>query len=293
MTLAKLIPLAIQFSMAIVIFCVALKAHVDDVARRCCASLGLLIRSLVSMLVVMPALAVAFAVAFDLHDAVEIALVASALSPVPPILPGKQIKAGGHASYVIGLLLSSALVAIVYVPMMGHPLGTVFHRPVQVDMRSVAVIVGTSMLLPVLAGMTIRRLAPARGRPASQATVDLRHGVADRRAGAGADQGVARDLVTDRPFQPGGDDRVRGDRPDGGPLVGWPGPRRSQCAGVGHLCAPPCRGACDHAQRRRSAGRDGGRAAGAGGQFDRFHSYVKWRRRVHQAPPPDGHSQVM
>ena len=21
--------------------------------------------------------------------------------------------------------------------------------------------------------------------------------------------------------------------------------------------------------------------------------YVKWRRRVHQAPPPDGHSQVM
>ncbi|HEY6355570.1 MAG TPA: hypothetical protein VIY30_13860 [Burkholderiaceae bacterium] len=32
MTLAKLIPLAIQLSMAIVIFCVALNAHVDDVA---------------------------------------------------------------------------------------------------------------------------------------------------------------------------------------------------------------------------------------------------------------------
>ena len=75
------------------------------------------------MLVVMPALAVAFAMAFDLHDGGD-RVGASALSPVPPILPGKQIKAGGHASYVIGLLLSSALVAIVYVPMMGHLLGT-------------------------------------------------------------------------------------------------------------------------------------------------------------------------
>jgi len=160
MTLANLIGLAIQLSMAIVIFCVALNARFDDVVyllRRP----GLMARSLLSMVVVMPLLAVGIAIVFDLHPAVEAALVASALSPVPPILPGKQIKAGGQSSYVIGLLVLTALVAIVYVPVAAHVLGRVFDRPIDVDPLRVAGIVGTSMLLPVLAGMLLRRVAPA------------------------------------------------------------------------------------------------------------------------------------
>ncbi len=160
MTLAQLIPIALQLSMAIVIFCVALNAHFDDVSFLL-RQPGLLLRSLVSMLVVMPAFAIGLALAFDLNHAVEIAMVASALSPVPPILPGKQIKAGGPASYVIGLLMFSALVAIVYVPLAGHLLSTAFQRPVQVNVGNVVMIVATSMLLPVLAGMGVRRLAPA------------------------------------------------------------------------------------------------------------------------------------
>src|SRR5215471_3055967 len=116
MTLAKLIPLAIQLSMAIVIFCVALNARFTDVVFLL-RKPGLLLRSLVSMLLVMPVFAVAMARLFDLNLAVEIALVASSLSPVPPILPGKQIKAGGKSSYVIGLLTVTALVSIVYVPL--------------------------------------------------------------------------------------------------------------------------------------------------------------------------------
>ncbi|HSW21385.1 MAG TPA: hypothetical protein VLJ62_01335, partial [Burkholderiaceae bacterium] len=83
MTLAQLIPIALQLSMAIVIFCVALNAHFDDVSYLLSRS-GLLLRSLVSMLVVMPAFAIGLALAFDLNHAVEIAMVASALSPVPP-----------------------------------------------------------------------------------------------------------------------------------------------------------------------------------------------------------------
>jgi len=159
MTVAQLIPIAIQLSMALVIFCVALNARFSDIVfllhKR-----GLLLRSLISMLVVMPAFAVGLALAFDLNHAVEIALIASALSPVPPILPGKQIKAGGQASYVIGLLTVTALVAIVYVPLAAALLSKVSERPVHVEVGNVAVIVGTSMLLPVLGGMLVRRLAP-------------------------------------------------------------------------------------------------------------------------------------
>jgi BASS family bile acid:Na+ symporter len=159
MTIAQLIPIALQLSMAIVIFCVALNTHFEDVTFLL-HQRGLLLRSLTSMLVVMPAFAVGLALAFDLTHVVEVAMIASALSPVPPILPGKQIKAGGQASYVIGLLMMSALVTIVYVPLAAQLLGTVFHRSIQVDVGHVALIVATSMLLPVLAGMLVRRFAP-------------------------------------------------------------------------------------------------------------------------------------
>src|SRR5262245_7124008 len=47
MTLAKLIPIAIQLSMAIVIFCVAMNAHIDDVTALL-RKPGLLVRSLVA-----------------------------------------------------------------------------------------------------------------------------------------------------------------------------------------------------------------------------------------------------
>jgi len=163
MALAQLIPLAIQLSMAIIIFCVALDARFSDLTflwRRP----SLLLRSLLSMLVVMPVVAVAMAMLFDLNDAVELALVASALSPVPPILPNKQIKAGGEPSYVVGLLTSTALVSIAYVPLVATLLGDLFHRPVDVSVGRVTAIVATSMLLPVLAGMAVRRLAPALAR---------------------------------------------------------------------------------------------------------------------------------
>jgi hypothetical protein len=71
-----------------------------------------------------------------------------------------------------------------------------------------------------------------------------------------------------------------------------PGPRRSQVLALATSARPlPWR--LRSRKRRRSAGRDGGRAAGAGGQFDRFHSLRQNGAGVHQAPPPDGHSQVM
>jgi BASS family bile acid:Na+ symporter len=160
MTLAALIPLAITLSMSTIIFCVALHAKFGDVVflwRRP----WLLLRSLLSMLVVMPLLVVVAAVLFDLHPAVEVALLASALSPVPPILPSKQIKAGGESSYVVGLLTTTALVSIVYVPLAAAGIGSFFHRAVEVSPADVARIVATSMLLPVLGGMAVRKFAPA------------------------------------------------------------------------------------------------------------------------------------
>ena len=51
----------------------------------------------VAMFVVMPVTALILARAFHLHPAVKIALVALALSPLPPTFPRKAIKQGGGA----------------------------------------------------------------------------------------------------------------------------------------------------------------------------------------------------
>src|SRR5689334_18501547 len=102
--------------MGLIVLALALHATPDDIVyllRRP----SLLLRSVLSMNVLMTALATALVVMFDLHPAIEIAIVALALSPVPPILPPKQEKAGGSASYVIGLLFSAAILSVVVVPL--------------------------------------------------------------------------------------------------------------------------------------------------------------------------------
>lgn len=170
MTQQQAIGLAVQLSMALMLFSVALRSPRRDIVHLLHEP-GLLLRSLLAMNVLMPLVAVAIAVAFDLHPAVEIALVAMALAPVPPIVPGKEIKAGGRQSFVLRLLAVSGLVSIVFVPAMAALLGHVFGRPVHVAVGTIARIVGTSILLPLLLGYAFRHVAPSLaarvGRPLS------------------------------------------------------------------------------------------------------------------------------
>lgn len=160
MTIAQLVPLVIQLSMALIMFCVALNANVRDVTQLLRAP-WLLIRSILAMNVIMPLVAIMIVLPFDLNPVIKIALVATALSPVPPILPNRQIKAGGSYSYIIGVLVVTALIAVVFVPLVAEILGRVFDRPVHVSASSVATIVAVSMLLPLLAGMAFSAFSPS------------------------------------------------------------------------------------------------------------------------------------
>ena len=53
-------------------------------------------------------------------------------------------------------------------------------------------IVTTSILMPLLAGLGLKRLSAVRGRPVRPALVDLRNPAADRRVRSRADRGAAR-----------------------------------------------------------------------------------------------------
>jgi BASS family bile acid:Na+ symporter len=160
MDLAALVGLAVRGSIVLIVVSLGLRATVWD-ALSLFPRPGLLLRSLLAMNVVMPLAAVSLAAAFDLGVPVEAMLVALAVSPVPPILPKKELKAGGRASYAVGLLVVAALLAIVFVPLAVELLGWAFARETHMSAITIARLVMMSVLLPLAAGIVVRRVAPA------------------------------------------------------------------------------------------------------------------------------------
>ena len=94
MTLAKLIPLALQSSIAILLFCIALKSSFRDITRLLDKP-GLLGRSFLAMNVIMPLFAVMLALAFEFDNALEIAFIAWPSRPSHPSFP-KGAQGGRH-----------------------------------------------------------------------------------------------------------------------------------------------------------------------------------------------------
>ena len=84
----------------------------------------------------------------------------SPFRPVPPLLPQKESKAGGRRSYGLGLMLFLGLVAILVIPLVVELLQRVFSRSFTVDTGAIARIVLVAVLLPLLAGMAVRRWLP-------------------------------------------------------------------------------------------------------------------------------------
>jgi bile acid:Na+ symporter, BASS family len=154
-TLKQLIPLVINASIFLVVFALGLKAERGD-ALYLFKRPWLLIRSIVSMNVIMVFFAAAMAALFDLPAVVNITIVALALSPVPPILPNKQEKAGGSYSYAIGLLVAASLAAIVIAPLAVTVLGNLFGREAAISPYKLATVVFISVCLPLLLGMAAR-----------------------------------------------------------------------------------------------------------------------------------------
>ena len=211
------------------------------------------------MFAVMPLLALALAAGFNLQRSLEVALVTVALSPVPPVLPKKQVAAGGTSSYALGLVAVTAVFSVVFIPVAVQVLGWALGRSLDVPVGLLIQIVATSLLLPLVAGMAIRKAAPEwadriAGKIALGAGILLL-----RRPPAPALRRPARPPGPDRRLHAGGDRRLRGRRAGRRAPAGRAGRRGSHRAGPGHGHAPP------RGRARGRAGRRPRREDGAGG----------------------------
>ncbi len=124
---------------------------------------SLLLRSLLAMYVVVPAAAFVLAKALPVAPGVKAALLVLAVSAGAPLLPRKLGKLGGSGAFVFSLVVTSSLLAIVLVPAWIALLNRHFDTSAQASPAAVAELVAKAFLLPLLAGMAARALAPKFG----------------------------------------------------------------------------------------------------------------------------------
>jgi predicted Na+-dependent transporter len=163
MNAAAVIVLVLQISIAVIVFSLALGAAPGELGFLLKRP-SLLLRSILAMNVIMPIVAGSLAKLFRLNQDVEMALILLAVAPVPPILPGKQAKAGADMSYGVSLLFIAALLSIVAVPLSMSVVGKWFGLDVHVPMSAIAKVVGISVLGPLVLGAAIVRLIPGAAR---------------------------------------------------------------------------------------------------------------------------------
>lgn len=161
MSVLQGVKLLLLFSVMLTVFSLALHARAADffyLFRKW--RLGL--RAMIAMFVVVPAAALLMAGVLDLKGPVKVALVALAFSPVPPLLPKKQVKAGGEASYITGLLVAAALSSLVLAPIGLELTGALYGMDTRVARTGMAMTLGLTIALPLLLGVLGRRLLGER-----------------------------------------------------------------------------------------------------------------------------------
>ena len=154
--LAQLAVLALKASIVLTVFAIGLGATWYD-ATYLFRNPKLLLNSILARNVIMPIITVLLIKALNLHPAVAIALAVLAVTPVPPLIPKAQLKAGGRSEYVLGLMVSQSLLAIITVPLTIQLMDWALGMQAQFSGAQVMKIMLLSIFIPLGTGMLLGR----------------------------------------------------------------------------------------------------------------------------------------
>jgi BASS family bile acid:Na+ symporter len=155
----KLAVLALKISILMQVFAVGLGTTWQD-ASYLFRRPRLLVNSMLARNVAVPAIAILLIKAFSLPVAMQITLAVLAVTPVPPLLPRLQLKAGARSEYVLGLLVSQALLAVVLVPVTLKFLDWALRDQAHFSAGRVAALVAKTILIPLAGGRLASRFLP-------------------------------------------------------------------------------------------------------------------------------------
>lgn len=163
MSFVLLLKAGLALSIVLMVFALSLRARFADLGYMIThwrQGLG----ALAAMYVIVPAVAILLAMWLErIAPDIKVALIALAFSPLPPVLPAKQVKMGAHAGYVTGLLIMATMASIVLAPW-GVPLAArlLDAHAGDVTPLSVAAPLIVTILIPLVAGLIGRPLLGAR-----------------------------------------------------------------------------------------------------------------------------------
>jgi BASS family bile acid:Na+ symporter len=162
----SLLPTALRLSLLLLVFSVGLRVP-PGATMSLLRSPGILLRSILAIDVVVPLFAILLVALLPLTGIVKLAIVLMAISPVPPVVPGKELKFGGDPSFVCGMLVVISLLAIVTVPVWVAIVNALFPANLQVAPAALARLVTIGVLLPVAGGMAVHALWPVAAERAA------------------------------------------------------------------------------------------------------------------------------
>jgi BASS family bile acid:Na+ symporter len=123
---------------------------------------GSIVKGLFSVLIAVPALALAVTRVFDLSRWAEIGIVLMAISPGAPVALRRSLDAGGHRSFAPALQILVAVLAVVSMPLTIAALNAFYAGHASIEPRELARQVFVAQLLPLGLGMLAHRFTPAR-----------------------------------------------------------------------------------------------------------------------------------
>jgi bile acid:Na+ symporter, BASS family len=166
MTIAMLSTLLLRSSLFALVAAIGMASSWRD-AIWLVRSPMLLVRAVLSMQVLAPLFAVGLGVTLPLHPGVKIALVLLSLSPVPPALPGKELKVGGNRPFAVSLLIVSALLSIIVIPTSLGILNDITTYTLGIQPAAIAMLVAESIFIPLGVGMIVGAISLEFGLRAS------------------------------------------------------------------------------------------------------------------------------
>jgi bile acid:Na+ symporter, BASS family len=148
-------------AVALIVFAQGLKVSPSQVMMYFKERPWLMLRSLVAVLVLVPA--AALAIILLLKPAPEVAIglaILVACPPAPLMLKGAPKMGGGSAAYMASLHLSLAVLAFITVPIALDLLSMPLGFDSEVDLLAMAVILGRTILIPIGLGLAVHSFFP-------------------------------------------------------------------------------------------------------------------------------------
>ncbi len=121
---------------------------------------GLSARAMLAMFVAVPAVALGLSLWLPLVPATMFALLALAVSPMPPVFPGKGTGVGGGRRYVMSLFVLATGFTFVAAPLILMLDARILGVGLAFEARRIALTLAITAVVPMVAGMVLGSLAP-------------------------------------------------------------------------------------------------------------------------------------